>query len=206
MYTLSDMARRHKRRLTPREKLGDVFTRSEALLAGLTRYALYALRDSGDLVVLGRGLFRWADAEQTDLDLLEIAERVPGATLCLQTALARHLLTDDIPAAIDIAVPRGSHRPRLNAPIQLHTFDARSFGVGRETIDVGGRIQLGIYSQERSLVDAVRLGHSNGSETAWEALRRWLRKPGATPAKLLAIAKHFNNTEAKIRSALEILQ
>jgi predicted transcriptional regulator of viral defense system len=47
-----------------------------------------------------------ADAPPVDDDLVEIAERVSRATLCLETALALHGLIDAIPAAIDIAVPR----------------------------------------------------------------------------------------------------
>lgn len=189
----------------PRERLGDVFKRTEALKAGLTAYRLYSLRDAGRIVALGGGVFRWADAKLADLDLIEISVRVPHATLCLQTALARHSLTDAIPPAIDVAIPRGNHRPRLNAPIQLHNFDARSFEVGREFIDVGARTPLGLYSPERSLIDAIRLGHQHGQEQAWEALRRWLRRPGAAPAKLIKMARQFDGTETKLRAALEIL-
>jgi hypothetical protein len=96
---------------TEHDRLGDVFTRAEALAAGLSKRRLYALRDAGEIIVLGRGLFRWADAEPADLELIEIAERIPKATLCLETALARHELLDSIPAAIDVAIPRGSYRP-----------------------------------------------------------------------------------------------
>lgn len=77
---------------------------------------LYGLRDAGQILALGGGVYRWADAPPADDDLVEIAERVPRATLCLETALARHGLIDAIPAAIDIAVPRGSTRPALRAP------------------------------------------------------------------------------------------
>jgi hypothetical protein len=65
---------------------------------------------------------------------VEIAERVLRATLCLETALARHGLIDAIPAAIDIAVPRGSTRPTLRAPCRLHQFDARTFDLERELV------------------------------------------------------------------------
>ncbi len=91
-----------------REQLGDTFTYGEAKQAGIGDRRLYALRDSGEIISLGGGVYRWADAPPADSDLIEIAERVPHATLCLETALARHGLIDAIPAAIDIAIPRGS--------------------------------------------------------------------------------------------------
>jgi hypothetical protein len=50
-------------------------------------------------------------ADLADLDLLLVAERAPLGTLCLTSALARHELTDEIPSACDIALPRGAWRP-----------------------------------------------------------------------------------------------
>ena len=139
------------------------------------------------------------------MDLIEIAERVPSATLCLETALARHGLIDAIPAAIDIAIPRGSTRPALKAPCRLHQFDRATFDLGRGTLDVGARTPLGIYSPERSLIDIVRTRHLQGSDIAWEALRRWTGQPGRSPAQLIELAKHFAGAEPALRKALEIL-
>jgi hypothetical protein len=131
--------------------------------------------------------------------------RVPRATLCLETALARHELIDSIPAAIDIAIPRGKTRPALKAPCRLHQFDPQTFAVGQATLDIDAHTSLGIYSAERSLVDIVRIRHLQGSDIAWEALRRWLHRPGASPAQLIEIAKDFAGAEQAIRKALEIL-
>ncbi|HEY7953234.1 MAG TPA: type IV toxin-antitoxin system AbiEi family antitoxin domain-containing protein, partial [Solirubrobacteraceae bacterium] len=156
-----------------RALLGDTFSYGEARQASVSDRRLYQLRDAGEIVALGGGVYRWAGAPPADTDLIELAERVPRATLCLETALARHGLIDAIPAAIDIAIPRGNRRPALRAPCRLHQFNARTFDLGRETVDVGARRPLGLYSPERSLVDVVRLRHLEGSELAWEALRRW---------------------------------
>ena len=188
-----------------REQLGDTFTYGEAKQAGVGDRHLYALRDSGQIISLGGGVYRWADAPPADSDLIEIAERVPHATLCLETALARHGLIDAIPSAIDIAIPRGSTRPALQAPCRIHQFDPRTFGLGREELEVGGRRPLGLYSPERSLVDVVRLRHLEGSEVAWEALRRWLGRPGRSPAQLMELAREFPHTEPALRRALEVL-
>lgn len=188
-----------------RECLGDLFTYSEATSRGVSDRRLYALRDAGELVAVGRGLFRWADAPAADLDLIEIAERVPRATLCLETALAHHDLIDAIPAATDIAIPRGDNRPALQAAHRLHHFDRGTFDVGRGTLDVGARRPLGIYSAERSIIDVVRLRHEQGSDLAWEALRRWLSRRGRNPAQLVSMASQFKGAEAPLRAALEVL-
>jgi hypothetical protein len=188
-----------------RGRLGDTFTYGEARKAGLSDRRLYRLRDAEQIVALGGGVYRWADAPPADDDLVEIAERVSRATLCLETALARHGLIDTIPAAIDIAVPRGSTRPALRAPCRLHQFDVRTFELERELLDVGARQALGLYSAERSIVDAVRLRHRGGSDLAWQALRRWLNRPGASPAKLIELAQQFPHAEPALRQALAVL-
>ena len=151
------------------------------------------------------GVYRWADAPPADDDLVEIAERVPRATLCLETALVRHGLIDAIPAAIDIAVPRGSTRPTLRAPCRLHQFDARTFDLERELVDVGARRPLGLYTAERSIIDAIRLRHREGSDLAWQALRRLLDQPGASPARLIELAQRFPHAEPALRQALAVL-
>lgn len=188
-----------------RALLGDTFTYGEAKRAGIGDKRLYRLRDSGELTAVGGGVYRWADAPPADIDLIEIAERVPRATLCLETALARHGLIDAIPAAIDIAIPRGSRRPSLRAPCRLHQFDPGTFDLGRRTADVGARRPLGLYSPERSLIDVIRLRHLEGSDMAWEALRRWLDGPGRSPAQLTELARSFTGAEPALRQALEVL-
>ncbi len=66
-------------------------------------------------------------------------DRDPGpckATLCLTSALARHGLTDEIPAGIDIALPRGQWRPTTRAPTIWHSFNPATFDLGREPLDL----------------------------------------------------------------------
>jgi predicted transcriptional regulator of viral defense system len=185
--------------------LGDTFTYGEVRRAGVGDKRLYRLRDSGEIVALGGGVYRWAGAPPADSDLIEIAERVPHATLCLETALARHGLIDAIPAAIDIAIPRGSTRPALRAPCRIHQFDPRTFDLGRNELEVGSRRPIGLYSAERCLIDIVRLRHLEGCEVAWEALRRWLGRPGRSPAQLIELAREFPRAEPALRRALEVL-
>lgn len=187
------------------ELLGDTFTYGEARRAGLSDRRLYRLRDAGQVIALGGGVYRWADAPAADDDLVEIAQRVPRATLCLETALARHGLIDAIPAAIDIAIPRGSTRPALRAPCRLHQFDTRTFDLERELLDVGAGRPLGLYTAERSILDAIRLRHREGSDLAWQALRRWLNQPGASPARLTELAQQFPQAEPPLRQALAVL-
>jgi predicted transcriptional regulator of viral defense system len=196
------------------DSLPQTFTYSQARrLGGLTDRQLGALLDEGAIEALSRGLYRrtvapsaGSGAEPPDIDLLEIAARTPRATLCLTSALARHGLTDVIPARIDIAIPRGNHRPTLTAPVAWHTFDRPTFDIGREQQPAGDGFRIGIYTAERSIIDAFRLSYLEGPELGIEALKRWLRSPGATASSLMSMARRFPKAERGLREALTILQ
>ena len=186
------------------DELPAAFTHADARRLGVSDRRLYAWRDDGSLEQIARGVY-WRPGEGGDPDLVEIALRVPRATLCLGTALVRHGLSDEIPAAIDVAIPRTRRPPRLAAPVTWHRFAKDTFDHGREEIQVLAGCRLGLYDPVRTLVDAFRLRHLEGHEQAHEALRRWLRRRGSQPSALLQMARHFPKAERSIRTALEIL-
>lgn len=181
------------------------FTHANALAAGLSDRVLRALVDEGILVRLGRGVYRRADAPPADEELLEIALRAPAATLCLVTALARHDLTDQIPDRIDLALPRSQRPPRVSAHARWHRFDEATYNIGRIEVIVDEDVRVGLYAAERCIVDAFRLRHQTGEDLAIEALRRWLRRPGAVPATLLEMARAFPKAEPSLRATLQVL-
>ncbi len=186
-------------------ELPELFSYTDARRHGLSDRQLRNLSEQGAIERIGRGLFSTMTLD-ADPDLIEVAFRSERATMCLTSALARHDLTDEIPAAIDLALPRGTRAPATSAPITWHKFDPKTFDLGREPLDVGAGYRIGLYSAERSICDAFRIRHLEGSEQAVEALKRWLRRPGSQPSQLLALAAKMGPKAAEpIRSALQIL-
>lgn len=181
------------------------FTHELAQARGVSDRRLRGWVADGVLERLGHGVYRQAAAPPADHDRIEIALRAPDATLCLASALSIHDLTDAIPAEIDVALPRAQRPPRVGAPVRWHRFQAETFSIGRELLEVDAGVGLGVYSAERCIVDAFRLRHREGHGLAVEALRRWLRRRGATPAVLLAVARHFPSAEPALVQALRIL-
>jgi len=127
------------------------------------------------------------------------------ATLCLASALVHHDLSDAIPFGSDIALPRGTHHPVGFTDIVWHSFDPITFHIGRDHIDARSGLALASYSAERTIVDCFRLMHQEGSDVAYEALRRWLRRRGNSPVALLKVAASFPKVQPRIRQALETL-
>jgi hypothetical protein len=131
--------------------------------------------------------------------------RAPRGTLCLASALGRHDLTDAIPTRIDIGLPRATRRPLTAAPVRWHAFDPATFDIGRDTLSLTATGRVGPYSAERSIIDAFRLRHSEGSDLAREALKGWLRRRDSSPAQLMKMAGHFPKALSALRTVLEIL-
>lgn len=185
--------------------LPNAFSRRLAQGRGLSDRRLRGLLAEGALERLGHGLYRKTDAPPADLDRVEIALRAPDGTLCLTTALSHHDLTDIIPAKLDLALPRSRRPPKVRAPARWHRFREDDFDIGREFIEVDDGLRIGIYNAERSLIDAFRLRHQEGEELAVEALKRWLKRPGAAPAKLLSMAKGFPKAAPALLQTLRVL-
>lgn len=182
--------------------LPDTFRYSEAL-GRISERQLRRLIAEGQVIALARGLYRKTDWHG-DEDLIEISSKSPLATICLRSALARHALIDDIPAEIDIAIPRGAWTPETSVAVHWRHFGRETFDVGRDLLGIADARTMGIYSAERSIVDAFRMRHLEGPDLANEALKRWLRQ-GGQPSTLLATAKFFPRALAPLRETLEIL-
>jgi len=172
-----------------------------------SRAGLHRAAASGRLERIARGLYLPADTPATDWQWLEAAARRPDATICLTSALAHHDLTDAVPDALDVALPRGARRPATDAAVRWHLFDAATFELGRHTIAVPGTdaaMTIGLYSAERCIADAFRLRGSLGYEAGRDALREWLRR-GGKPVDLMPFANQLPRTRQPLLDALQVL-
>ena len=170
-----------------------------------SRSAFYRRAKAGAYERIARGLYLPSDADAADWDWLEAAAKHPKATVCLTSALAYYDLTDQIPQALHVAIPRGSRAPATEGAISWHLFAADSFDVGRTNIAIpGASLRIGIYTAERSIADAFRLRGSLGYELGRDALRTWLGR-GGKPADLLEIASKLPRTREPLLRALEVM-
>ena len=182
------------------------FRVSEAVEVGVSRTTLHRLRQRGELIAAGRGVLQLPDAGMGMLSgLAVVSARVPGGTICLNSALAFWDLTDEIPAQVHVAVPRGAHRPTIGEPPTIvHVFDAETFELDRQHARTDADEPFWIYSAERSVVDAMRMSRWVGRDVAFHALRRYLNHQGSNPARLAELARKLGG-DSRLRPALETL-
>ena len=153
---------------------GGALRMSEALRLGINRKALYAMRDAGVIESVTRGLYRLASLEPlAHPDLVTVAARVPQGVLCLISALSFHELTTQVPHAIDVALERGTRKPRLDyPPTRFFWFSGPAFHEGIETHELDGT-SVRIYDPEKTLTDCFRYRNQIGMDVVLEAMRLW---------------------------------
>jgi predicted transcriptional regulator of viral defense system len=154
------------------KKHGGILRTTQALRAGIHPGTLYAMRDSGALEAISRGVYRLANSPPLgNPDIVTIATRIPGGVICLISALAFYDLTTQIPHEVHVALPRGAEEPRLDhPPIKTYRFTGEAFTEGVEAHELDG-VSVRIYSPEKTLADCFKFRNQVGLDTVMEAVR-----------------------------------
>jgi predicted transcriptional regulator of viral defense system len=148
---------------------------------GVHRAHLQRLEKRGQIVRAGRGLYRLADAELSEYEsFLQAAKLVPQGVLCLLSALNFHELTTQDPFEVWLALPRGTHRPRITEPpLRIHFFSGAAFTEGIEEHTIEG-VTLRVYNVAKTVADCFKYRNKIGLDVALEALRECRKARRAT--------------------------
>ena len=140
--------------------------------AGVPRVMLTRMAASGQLERAVRGLYRLPDSGSSEHEgLVTVASKVPQAVVCLLSALQFHGLTTQLPWQVWIAMPRGSHVPRLEyPPIRMVQFTGEAYTQGIETHERDG-VKLHVYSVAKTVADCFKHRNKIGMDVALEALK-----------------------------------
>lgn len=185
-------------------RLGGTARTRDILAAGVHPRDLYAARDRGDLLEVTRGVYRLTSMPMTEPDLVAVATRMPRAVLCLVTALHLHGLTQEIPRAVHVALPRGGHPARLDhPPLEVYHFSEESYAAGVEGRLIDG-VPVRLTTPAKSVADAFKFRSRVGQETAVDSLKQALRTRSATPAEIDQMAR-IDRVQGVLRPYLEAL-
>ena len=140
--------------------------------AGVPRAVLTRMAASGQLERAARGLYRLPDSGSSEHEgLVTVASKVPQAVVCLLSALQFHGLTTQLPWQVWIAMPRGSHVPRLEyPPIRMVQFTGEAYTQGIETHERDG-VKMHVYSVAKTVADCFKHRNKIGMDVALEALK-----------------------------------
>jgi len=190
-YTLRIMAR-----VSPNKSatlldlaLGGPIRSRDLAARGIPRAYLRRLCDRGLLVREDRGLYRHAAAPASGLHSLAVVQkRLPGAVICLLSALQAHELTTEAPPHVWVMLPRHARKPTVNNPrieVVRASGNALEHGVVVRTIE---SVRVRLTTPAKTVADCFRYRRHVGLEVALDALRSYLEKPRASVDALIAAA------------------
>ena len=129
--------------------------------------------------------------------------RVPGAILCLLTALNVHDIGTQLPPKVWIAIPHKARTPVTGLPIRVVRFSGASLRYGVEDAEFEG-VPARITSPARTIVDCFRFRRILGIGIALEAIRDALADRKVTPAQIQRAAE-VCRAESLVRPVLQAL-
>lgn len=165
---------------------------SEAIVLGIHRRELYALRDRGDLEAISRGLYRLIDMPDPSLpDFIPVAKKIPGGVICLISALAFHEITTQIPHFVYVALPSQAHKPAISyPPMRYFWYSQKLLATGIQEHSVDG-CTFKIFDVEKTLIDCVKFRNKIGMDIVLEALKMYWQSRNTNLNKLFEYAKLF---------------
>ncbi len=154
------------------------------------RVVLTRLTAAGQLQRVGRGLYRLPSSHgSAHASLAAVATKVPQAVFCLLTALQLHELTTQLPRQVWIAMPRGSHVPRIDyPPLKMVQFTGDAYTAGVEEVVRDG-VSLRVYCVAKTVTDCFKHRNKIGLDVALEALKDALGRNWATVDEIWRFAK-----------------
>jgi predicted transcriptional regulator of viral defense system len=157
---------------------------------GIPRARLSEMVAKGELIRAGRGLYTAADFPITaDHSLALAAKRYPEAVVCLLSAAQFHGITEEMPAAIWMAVPRSARVPRpSDFQLRAVRISDSLFAFGIEEHEVEG-VPVKIYSVARTVADGFKFRNRLGISVAVNILQMAWVKRAATAGQLWDAAK-----------------
>jgi len=173
------------------------FTAQQAVNAGMDRSTLrHHARPGGRYERAGRGLYRLRHFPSSPYEHVMAAWlplRNAGAVVSHESALELHELSDVIPDAVHLSLPRSGRGQRRRAGVRLHTLNRPPKKA--EVREIAG---LPVTSPERSIVDALEAGAQ--PEQIEMAVRQALDRGLTTPRRLRAAVA---TRPARVRKLIE---
>lgn len=177
------------------------FTAPQAVAAGMDRSTLsHHARPGGRYLRVRQGLYRLRHFPPSPYEHMMVAWlplRDAGAVVSYESALELHDLSDVIPNAIHLSLPRSERGQRRRPGVRLHTLNAPP--TKREVCEIAG---LPVTRPERTIVDALATGTQ--PEQIQMAIRQALERGLTTSRRLRTAASRSSVRVAKfIERSLE---
>jgi len=169
---------------------------SELKQAGFHTRRIREALNNGVIEKVTSGLYRIADLEPEgnySQGYIDVCLAMPGAVICLLSALAYYNLSDINPQKVFIALPNKSKmRKIIYPPVEVFYFRDNLYELGKRKIETPTG-DFWIYDEEKTVCDIFRFRNKLGEDLALEALGNYLKQKESDLVKLqqYAIRSHL---------------
>ncbi|MDZ4178549.1 MAG: type IV toxin-antitoxin system AbiEi family antitoxin domain-containing protein [Coriobacteriia bacterium] len=188
-----------------RQAGGTLRTR-QAVEYGVHYSTLYGMRDAGLLEQLTRGVYRLTELQAPGkYDVVAVAERAPGAVLCLVSALDFHEIGTQIPTGVNIAIGPKDRRPKIDyPPVRVYRMSGKALTSGVEAHSIDGTT-VKVFNPAKTVADCFKFRNKIGIDVALEALRETVRGRKATRDEIMKYAE-IDRVSKVVRPYLEAME
>jgi len=176
--------------VTRRSELPRLLRTADLTAHGIHSRRLTGMLRSGEVQRVARGLYRLASAPPNELETIAaVSKRIPGAIVCLLTALHVHGIGTQAPRDVWIALDRKARKPQVSGlRIRIVRFSGPMLSYAIHRREVLG-VPVRITSPARTVVDCFRYRNKIGLDVALEALRDALRTRKARLNEISRVAE-----------------
>lgn len=144
---------------------------------GLSRQQILRMKQRGELIHAGRGLYLLPVATITENHTLaQVCARVPKGIVCLASALQFHNITTQNPWQVWLLIESHARTPQIDyPPLRIFRASGESFTEGVDSCEIEGVI-VHVTCVAKTVVDCFKFRNKIGLDIALEALRESLRE------------------------------
>lgn len=181
-----------------------ILTSSEAKEAGVAYKTLQRMYQAGEIEKLEKGLYM--DPDQMEDEYFLTQYRCKKGIFSHETALYFHDLTDRTPFQLMLTIPSGYNTRLLKEKTKFKFFyiTEKLHLLGRVTMETPFGHQIYVYDKERTICDCLKKKDQLDTDLVNEAVKRYMKTPGADYAKLIKYAELFNIKDL-VRKYMEVL-
>ena len=199
------MRRDHAKKLLRLTEAQPAVSARELTAAGVPQRVLSRMAASGSLRRVGRGLYTGIEVSPSaHQSVIEVTKQAPKAVVCLLSALEIHEVGVQAPFEVWIALPAGTHAPRITGTaIRVTRLSGAAFAEGIEIVVIDGA-PVRVYNLAKTITDCFKLRSKVGLDVALEALREGWKGRKVTMDDLSRYAR-VNRMSNVMRPYLEAL-
>jgi predicted transcriptional regulator of viral defense system len=181
-----------------------ILSSGEAKEAGVAYKTLQRMFQDGEIEKLEQGLYM--DPDQMEDEYLLTQYRCKKGIFSHETALYFHDLTDRTPFRLILTIPSGYNTRFLKEKEKYKFFyiNDKLHTLGRITMETPFGHQVHVYDKERTICDSLKKKDQLDTDLVNEAIKRYMKTPGADYSKLLEYAEVFNIKDM-VRKYMEVL-